>query len=105
MNRVIIKLGFSYTRDDGHGVWKQVNTEKVYKAEITSHKWYLNREKDTPNVSYKTGESFSVLMDSFLQENLGYITYVVLNGVKWDISSIDVQRPRVHITPGGMYHG
>ena len=47
----------------------------------------------------------SILSDPYIMQNIPWIRYVVWNGAKWKVSSVEVQYPRLILSIGGVYNG
>lgn len=111
-NRKIIYIGYETTEEKidestglPTGIWDPTIVEKRYQAIITSHRWKLDNGASnmTTNSSYVCGNVISVLADSFIHQNVGQMTYVKMDGVKWCIASIDIAEPRINITLGSQF--
>lgn len=103
------KIGFVETYEimiDGvpSGRFKTETIEKEYKGDILQdyRRWSESTEKSNENVTINN--RFSILIDSFISENLSYLKYIQYFGTKWIISSVDIQYPRMIITTGGIYN-
>lgn len=99
-------IGFVQTMETspGSGIWNDVVTEKPCKGDIlrNSHQWesgeYLNKNININN-------RFSILADTYFSANLPYIRFIEWNGTKWNVESIDIQRPRLILHVRGVYNG
>lgn len=47
----------------------------------------------------------SIVADSYANENMGAMKYVRWRGDLWTITNIEIQRPRLILTIGGLYNG
>lgn len=47
----------------------------------------------------------SIIADAFAYENFFCMKYVKWNGTRWKITSVEVQRPRLILSLGGVYNG
>ena len=56
-----------------------------------------------PGMMYMGG--IAGLMGAFLYENSSTIRYVSWLGVRWKVTNIDIQRPRLILTLGEVYNG
>lgn len=98
------KIGFVTTEETTPGVFEEVATERDYYGDVTrsTRKWengeYLNDDINIAN-------TFSVMSDGYLLENLGAMRYLVWHDTKWKITSIEEERPRVILRVGGVYNG
>lgn len=89
---------------EGSGVWTEQITEKHYYGDVIfDHpKW---DEKGTVVDGIDLNNKFSVVMDSFAKENLGYMRYITYGGVRWRIKTFELMYPRITIYVGGIYNG
>lgn len=109
--RYAAKLGYRYTEeqrdseDRPNGVYKEIYTERPYKADVMSY-GYRNQTSESINDDYKLTNKFSVLAcDAFTLSHLNSIIYIEYLGIKWKVTSVDIQRPRLIISIGGEYNG
>lgn len=85
----------------------------VYVPEITERKYYGDVLKDNRrwengqslNDNLTIGNRFSILADAYALSHLGEIIYIEWMGSKWKVSDIDVNRPRLILSVGGLYNG
>lgn len=47
----------------------------------------------------------SIVADSFANENCSEIVYAEFLGIKWKVTDIEPQYPRLLLTLGGVYNG
>ena len=100
-------VGFLRTEEqdpENHpGVWIEVLAERTYYGDVlqNSRRWDQN---GTLNESLVINNRISIVADSFANENIGAMRYVKLNGELWKITNVEVQRPRLILTIGGLYH-
>lgn len=98
------KVGFGIAVETSPGVWEDEITERKYRGDITrmvrklDNSEYLN-DKITVN------NSISILADAFANENFFAIRYVKWAGAYWKVSSVEVERPRLILSLGGVYNG
>lgn len=86
------------------GVVKPGIVERNYSGEVLQNinRWEQSEHQtDDLNVSNR----ISILSDPYAHEHWPAIKYVVWNGVKWKVSSITIQYPRLICTLGGVYNG
>ena len=66
---------------------------------------YKNQQGESVNDDYKLSNKFSVLAcDAFTLSHLNSIIYLEYLNVKWKVTSVDIQRPRLVISIGGEYN-
>jgi hypothetical protein len=96
-------IGFIKTEETSPGVWTEQIIEKKYYFDVMKNniKWSSSEQL---NDDLTISNQFSILADSFLYENIGYIRYIEFLNSKWKISNIDIQYPRLILSTGGLYN-
>lgn len=85
------------------GVWKPIFKELPYIVEVLkdTRRYQMT---DKQNADLTINNRLSILSDLFMQQNWQSIRYVVWNGVKWAVTSVDVSYPRLLLDLGGVYN-
>lgn len=97
-------IGFAVNTETSPGVWKDVITERNYKGDVLKiSRREEQRESLNPNLTINN--RISVIADAFANENIFAMRYIIWMGSKWSITSVEVERPRLLLTIGGVYHG
>jgi len=106
MARFFGKVGFGITAETAphSGVKKTVTTEKPYYGDVIRNARKL-QEGEKVNSDIRVGNSISIVADNFANENIFAIRYVEWMGTLWIVSDVEVQRPRLLLRLGGVYHG
>lgn len=99
------KIGFVKTSDDGYGVWTPKVIEKEYVGDILKNMRRWDTPSDNINDNLNLNNSISIIADDFALNNCSFIKYVEWMGSLWNISTIEIQRPRLILTIGGVYNG
>lgn len=86
------------------GVWVDVITEVSYYGDVVRNSRQL-REGELINDDISVSNSISVVADAFAYENIFAMRYIRWMGALWVVSNVDVQRPRLLLSLGGVYHG
>jgi len=60
---------------------------------------------DQVNDNLTIANEISIVADPYAYENFHAMRYVEFMGAKWKISNVEVQRPRLILTIGGVYNG
>lgn len=87
------------------GVYGPSIVEKKYTGDVLKNS---RRFKDRDG--FQNGELFftnriSVLSDLYLQNNISTIKYIEWKGSKWNVTSVEINYPRVVLEIGGPYNG
>lgn len=102
MNKYYGNIGFYEQVEDVPGVFNEHILERPYYGDvIREHRIYRVNDKVNPNVD--VNHSISIVMDPYAYSNYKHIRYVEWEGNKWQVSSIDIQYPRLILSIGGEY--
>ena len=98
-------VGFIHTVRTRPGVSEEVVSEKgPYFGDVKRTSLTL-LQSATVNTDLKTTNTIEIVADEFASENIFAIRYVVWAGTPWIVSEVTVQRPRLLLRLGGVYHG
>lgn len=109
MAKCYVEIGFIKTEEklDGTahtGIWEENIVPKMYYAEI--YKNYRNTTSDNKvNSDVLLNNTFSILADPYANDNYFAMRYIKFNNVKWEITNVEVEYPRLIINVGGIYNG
>ena len=84
----------------------------VYKPKIIERSYTGDVLKDTrrfispetQNKSFTVNNKISILGDLYALENWTSIKYVIWKNVKWNVTSVEVNHPRLVLEIGGVYN-
>lgn len=97
-------VGYAETIETSPGVWTEVINERNYYGDVTRMARRLeNGEHLNSNVN--VNNLISIVADGFAYENILAMRYVEWLGTRWKITDVEVQRPRLILTIGGVYNG
>lgn len=99
------KIGYAESIEQSPGVWKDVITERTYSGDVTRNtsRWSVN--SDSTNDDLNINNQISIVADPFAYQNFHSMKYLEFMGVKWKITNVEVLRPRLVLTIGGVYNG
>lgn len=99
------KVGFSSSVESAPGVYVDEITEREYYGDVIreSKRWSSDPQK--VNDDLKLDNRVSIVSDDFANLNWPQIKYVVMGGAYWKVSSVEIQRPRLILSLGGLYNG
>lgn len=103
-NRFCGIVGYVTTDTDDYGVSSQVQTERTYYGDVQklTTRWQTaDKFNDDLNVSHR----ISILADPYAIQNFPYIKYVEWMGVRWTVQTVELARPRLILSIGGVYNG
>lgn len=103
MNKFHGKIGFAKTEETSPGVWTPSTTEKTYVGDIIKNhqRWQSN---ENVNDDLVLSNEVSIVADLFANSNAGNIRYVEWQDTKWRVTKVEVKRPRLILTLGGVYN-
>jgi hypothetical protein len=104
MTRFFDNVGYGVQAELVDGVWSDSITERAYYGEILSTTRYLE-QSDKVNDDIRLTQRISIVADAFALENFSRIKYVSWMGVLWSVTSVEIERPRLLLTLGGVYNG
>lgn len=98
------RIGFVTMVETAPDIWESVETPKEYFGDlIRDQRRWMNGESVNENLDISN--EVSILLDDFIQKNLGAIKWVEVMGQKWKVNSISLEYPRLRLTLGGVYNG
>lgn len=104
MARFFGKVGYGLQQETVAGVWMDQISERDYYGEILNTARY-REDSDNVNDNVRMQQRISIVADPFAYENLFAIKYVLWAGSRWTVNSVEVSRPRLILTLGGVYDG
>jgi len=86
------------------GVWSPVEHPKRMKGDLLRLS-ASNRDDDRINSNLSLNHRVSLVGDAYAFNNYYNIRWISIDGVKWEVDSIEIQRPRLVATLGGVWNG
>ena len=86
------------------GIWKETIVEFEYTGDVIRNTRRL-QPGDEINSDISVGNSISILADAYAIEHIFAMRFVEWSGTLWIVSDVEVQRPRLLLRLGGVYHG
>lgn len=96
-------IGFAETVETSPGVWKEQITEHNYFGDVGRNTRQL-QTTDQVNDNINIANEISIVADPYANENFHTMRYIEFMGAKWKITKVEVQRPRLILTVGGLYN-
>jgi hypothetical protein len=97
-------IGYIQTQETAPGVFSEVATEYEYSGDVirNTRRW----EQGTGlNDNLTISNQFSIIGDWFSYDNFQSMRYLKWMGASWKILSVELQRPRLLVSVGGVYNG
>lgn len=95
-------IGFAIQEETSPGIWTDVITKRSYKGEVIRNSRRYD-SADNINDNFVITNTFSIVSDAFLYSHIPALRYLEYLGTKFKITSVDIDRPRVTISVGGVY--
>lgn len=102
-------VGYVTQTETSPGIWQSIPVERKMRGDVlrlASSVTSDGRVRDgSINDDIDIQQRISLVADPFSYENFSSLKYIVYMGVKWKISGVEVQRPRLILTLGGVWNG
>jgi len=98
------KVGFVLPEETAKGVWTEQPKEYSYFGDVTRNSKRLENGVGL-NDDISISNTISIVADQFAYEHFFAIRYIKWMGTAWKVNSVEVQRPRLILTIGGVYNG
>lgn len=101
-------VGYATSAETSPGVWEDIITERTYLGDVNRDIRRLDPSSAVPatlNDDVKVENNFSIVADAYAYENFMKIRYVTWNGVNWAVTTVEVRRPRLILSIGGLWNG
>lgn len=97
-------IGYGETVETRPSIWELVINEKAYTGDVVKN-ISRNEKAENLNDDINVSNQISVVADPYAYENFHKIKYVDWMGTLWKVTSIEVDRPRLKLSIGGVYNG
>lgn|SRR5574344_1002364 len=96
-------IGYAIQEETSPGVWSDMVVERKYRGDVlqNQNRW---QSSEKVNDDFVIDNKLSIISDPFAYENIQYIKYVQWMGVKWKVKKVEIMRPRLILTIGGVYN-
>lgn len=99
------KIGYSFTGETVPGVWVDDFIEKDIVGDwMKNTRRLVNSNQVNDNITIDN--LVSIVADPYATEHFQFIKYVLdaRSGIKWKVTNVEVQFPRLLLTLGGEYN-
>jgi hypothetical protein len=97
------KIGFEETIETVPGVWEEVITERNYYGEVVRNTRKLAASNHL-NDDISINNEISIIADPYAKDHFHSMRYVEFLGTTWEVTSVEVQYPRLILSLGGKYN-
>lgn len=99
------RVGYASAQEEVKpGVFEDVIVERNYYGDVIRDARSLS-EGENLHQDLSVGNQISILADAYANDHFFAIKYVEWAGVLWTVPSVEVQRPRLLLSLGEVYHG
>ena len=98
-------VGFVETVETAPDVWDTIETQRIYCGDLVRSQRRWEYGAQSVNDDYTISNEVSLLVDDFMQKNVGKVRWVECMGSKWKVNSVTLDYPRMTLTLGGVYNG
>lgn len=98
------EIGYGESTETSPGVWVDVITERPYRGDVIRNTRKLDSGEQLNN-DISVNNSISVVADEYVDQHFFEIKYVVWQGQRWVVTSVEVRSPRLILNLGGLYNG
>ena len=96
-------VGYAIDVEAYPGVWEEQISEHEYFGDVIKNRMNIQQNGNV-NAKITISNSISIIGDTFAYEHVYAMRYVTYLNKKWTITNIDIQRPRLILTIGGLYN-
>lgn len=96
-------VGYAVMDETVRGVSREQIIEKPYYGDLIRNTRRLESSSYL-NDNITISNEISIVADPFAYENFHMMRYVIFMGVKWKITNVEIQYPRIILTTGGIYN-
>lgn len=99
------KVGFFIEDEEtSSDVYEPKIVERPYTGDITRNYRKFN-QSEHQNDDLRLNDQISILSDLYMKQNWPSIRYVLWNGVKWRVNTVEVGYPKLVLEIGEVWNG
>ena len=95
-------IGFATQAETRPGIWEDTVEARPYKGDVL-HSGRRYEQSESINDNLVLTNRFSIISDAYLLAHIPELRYLEYQGAKFKITSVELERPRVTISVGGVY--
>lgn len=96
-------IGYEMTVETEPGVYEEKFVENQYYGDVIKNTRRL-QDSGKVNPDFTINNQFSIVADPFANMHFHAMRYIEFMGVKWKITEVEVQYPRLILSIGGIYN-
>ena len=86
------------------GIWMPEIVERSYYGEMVINRW-KRQNSGNVNDDINVTNDISIIADPYAMNHCSTMVYAEIMGAKWKITNVEIQRPRLILSIGGIYNG
>lgn len=86
------------------GIWTDESISRLMRGDML-RKGSVGQNDDKVNSDISLNHRVSLVGDEYALNNYYDIKHIQLNGREWEVTSVEVQHPRLILTIGGLWNG
>jgi hypothetical protein len=99
-----VGYGEAVEEPEGSGNWKDMITVRSYSGDVIRNTRQLTEGAGVVG-NITVSNSIAIVSDQYAVENYLKIKYVRWDGNLWTVTDVEVRRPRLILSLGGVYNG
>lgn len=96
------EVGYAEAVETSPGVWEEVITERSYYGDVIRPA-QRTPTSDQINDDVVPSNQISIMADAYAYGHWFAIKYIKWMGASWKVTRVEVQRPRLVLSLGGVY--
>jgi len=96
-------IGYAETVETRPGVWIDRIIERNSYGDVIRDTSRWSTSPDSTNDDLTINNQISIIADPYAVNNFHSMKYVEYMGTRWKITSVEVKRPRLILSVGGVY--
>lgn len=97
-------IGYADNVEVTPGEWEDEIVERFYYGDLIRN---IRKMQNTGEINdnINLANEISIVADPYANKNFYKMRYAEFNGIKWKITDVEVQYPRLLLTLGGVWNG
>ena len=96
-------VGYKVQEEVAPGIWQNRIVERKAIGDVIQTAWHSQAAASTINDNAKLNVQIEIVADAYAWAHYGDIVYVTYENSKWNVSAIQIRRPRIILNFGSLY--
>lgn len=97
-------VGYGSQVETSPGIWELSEKTSLMKGELIRQNADI-QDSGKINGDISLGHRVSLISDAYAIDNYYNMKWVAVDGIKWIVSSVEIQHPRLIVSLGGLWNG